>query len=243
MSTNYSPELVTDGLTLCLDANAVSSYPGSGSTWYDISGNDLDVTQSDGTLIPTFNSAGYFDFTSDRMEHWTTNAPGINGAFTVCGWISPDSFTSPDGNPYLGILNRSDGTNHVFSLFLGGSGGSYGSAGSMAAWAVNTGGAFTTYTSSSTCIPTLAEWNFCVWRYQDGAGMTFDLFDSSGHVTNTQSTSITLQTDIGNQFTLGGWRSVYYFDGKIANLAQYFRRLSDAEVQQNFNAHRSRFRL
>ena len=160
----------------------------------------------------------------------------------LCGWISPDSFTSPDGNSYLGILNRSDGTNHVFSLFLSAS-ASYGTVGSMAAWAVNTSAAFTTYTSSSTCIPTLAEWNFCVWRYQDGAGMTFDLFDSSGHVTNTQSTAITLQTDIANQYTLGGWRAVYYFDGKIAHLAQYFRRLSDSEITQNFEAHRARFKI
>ena len=237
MSFHYSPRIVTDDLVFCVDANAVSSYPGSGSTWYDISANGNNLTNNGAT----FNSAGYFDFTSDRMEHWTTSAPGINGAFTVCGWIYPDSFTSPDGNTYMGISNRSDGTNHVFSLFLSTYAPSYGTVGSMAAWCVATSGGFTTYTSSSTCIPTLAEWNFCVWRYQDGAGMTFDLFDSSGHVTNTQSTSITLQTDIGNQFTLGGWRSIYYFDGKIANTAQYFRRLSDAEVQQNFNAQRNRF--
>ena len=242
MSNQYGhAQIVKDDLTLCVDANAVSSYPGSGSTWYDIGGYGNNLTNTGAT----FNSAGYFDFTSDRMEHWTSTAPGINGAFTVCGWISPDSFTSPDGNTYIGILNRSDGTNHVFSLFLTSSAGtgSYGSAGSMAAWAVNTGGAFTTYTSSSTCIPTVAKWNFCVWRYQDGAGMTFDLFDSSGHVTNTQSTSIALRTDTTNQFTLGGWRSVYYFDGKIANLAQYFRRLSDAEVKHNFEAQRSRFEV
>ena len=240
MSNQYGhAQIVKDDLTLCVDANAVSSYPGSGSTWYDIGGYGNNLTNNGAT----FNAAGYFDFASDRMEHWTTSAPGINGAFTVCGWISPDSFTSPDGNTYIGILNRSDGTNHVFSLFLSAYAASYGTVGSMAAWCRATSGAFTTYTSSSTCIPTLAEWNFCVWRYQDGAGMTFDLFDSSGHVTNTQSTSITLQTDIGNQFTLGGWRSFYYFDGKIANIAQYFRRLSDAEVKHNFEVQRSRFEV
>jgi hypothetical protein len=113
----------------------------------------------------------------------------------------------------------------------------------MAAWVRNSAEVSQTYTSSSACLTTLAEWNFCVWRYQDGAGMTFDLFDSSGQVTNTQSTSITLITDTSNQFTIGGWRSDYYFNGKIANIAQYFRRLSDAEVKQNFNAHRSRFGL
>jgi len=39
-----STGLVTDGLTLQLDATNDSSYPGSGSTWFDLSPNDADVT-------------------------------------------------------------------------------------------------------------------------------------------------------------------------------------------------------
>jgi hypothetical protein len=35
---NYSPKIVTDGLVLCLDAANPLSYPGSGNTWYDLSG-------------------------------------------------------------------------------------------------------------------------------------------------------------------------------------------------------------
>ena len=74
MSFSYSPRIVTDDLTLCVDANAVSSYPGSGSTWYDISAYGNDATNNGAT----FNSAGYFDFASDRMEHWTTSAVWVD---------------------------------------------------------------------------------------------------------------------------------------------------------------------
>jgi len=38
MATKYSPRIVTNGLVLCLDAGNSRSYPGTGTTWYDLSG-------------------------------------------------------------------------------------------------------------------------------------------------------------------------------------------------------------
>ena len=58
MATQYSPKIVTDGLVLMLDAANPKSYPGSGTTWYDLSGNNFDFTL-DGSGI-TWDSAGYF---------------------------------------------------------------------------------------------------------------------------------------------------------------------------------------
>jgi hypothetical protein len=37
MAFNYSPKIVTDGLVLYLDAANPRSYPGTGTTWYDLS--------------------------------------------------------------------------------------------------------------------------------------------------------------------------------------------------------------
>jgi len=42
MGTIYGPNLVTDGLVLCLDAANTLSYPGSGTTWTDLTGNGYD---------------------------------------------------------------------------------------------------------------------------------------------------------------------------------------------------------
>jgi hypothetical protein len=36
MAYHNNPRIVTDGLVLCLDANAKASYPGTGTTWYFI---------------------------------------------------------------------------------------------------------------------------------------------------------------------------------------------------------------
>ena len=41
MSNQYGTEkIVTDGLVLCLDTNASTSYPGSGTDWIDLAGYD-----------------------------------------------------------------------------------------------------------------------------------------------------------------------------------------------------------
>ena len=42
MATNYNyfGGIVTNGLVLDLDAAKVASYPGTGTSWYDISGNN-----------------------------------------------------------------------------------------------------------------------------------------------------------------------------------------------------------
>ena len=39
MSASANPDIVTDGLVLCLDASDRKSYSGNGTTWYDRSGN------------------------------------------------------------------------------------------------------------------------------------------------------------------------------------------------------------
>ena len=46
MATGYSPNLVTDGLKILLDPKNTKSYPGSGTTWYDLSGNGHHATFS-----------------------------------------------------------------------------------------------------------------------------------------------------------------------------------------------------
>mgnify|MGYP003132337765 CR=1 FL=1 len=50
------PGYVTDGLDTYLDAHETSSYPGSGSTWYDISGNGHNFALHN----TTFNADSYW---------------------------------------------------------------------------------------------------------------------------------------------------------------------------------------
>jgi len=56
----YNPSIVNTNLLWCIDAGNPRSYPGSGTTWYDVN------TATNGTLTngPTYTSgtSGYFTF-------------------------------------------------------------------------------------------------------------------------------------------------------------------------------------
>lgn len=84
--------IVTDGLVLHLDAGNTSSYPGSGTTWYDLTTNNYDGTLTNG---PTYNSAngGYieFDGVNDYVDLTSFVIPS---EITVSVWVKPDVISS-----------------------------------------------------------------------------------------------------------------------------------------------------
>jgi len=85
MGINYNPRTITDGLVLCLDAGNSKSYPGSGTTWTDLSGNGNTGTLTNG---PTYSSANggsiVFDGTDDVVN--TFNASSLTN-MTIEMWI------------------------------------------------------------------------------------------------------------------------------------------------------------
>jgi hypothetical protein len=75
MAVQYSfGQIVTSGLVLALNAADRNSYPGSGTVWSDLSGNNNTGTLTNG---PTFSSANggsiVFDGTNDYVEMTTRN--------------------------------------------------------------------------------------------------------------------------------------------------------------------------
>ena len=110
MSAAGGPDIIEDGLVLALDAGNVKSYPGSGTTWYDKSGNS-----NDGTLIngPTYsNNTIVTDGSNDRVE------------ISQSGDLRTESWTfrfvakqiSYDGGrrTFFGLSNGGD---HAFKVF------------------------------------------------------------------------------------------------------------------------------
>jgi hypothetical protein len=81
--TQSIPNVVTAGLMMYVDAGVPASYPGSGTTWNDLSGNGRNLTLING---PTFNAglnggALVFDGTNDYLS--TTSFANPNGRLTV----------------------------------------------------------------------------------------------------------------------------------------------------------------
>jgi hypothetical protein len=94
MSKNHGPRIVTNGLKLCLESSFVGrSYPGSGYTWYDLSGQ-----HNDGSLIngaSYINNAMVFDGTNDRISVSPINI--YQKSYSICAWIKRKSGTAAQG--------------------------------------------------------------------------------------------------------------------------------------------------
>jgi hypothetical protein len=97
------PHLVNDGLVLCLDAANPLSYPGSGTTWNDLSGNG-----NNGTLVngPTFDSGNggsiVFDGGNDYVNTTLSNTSftSLNCSLEIffnTGVIQNNKFTTLAG--------------------------------------------------------------------------------------------------------------------------------------------------
>lgn len=72
MALGHNPTIVTSDLVLCLDAANPRSYPGSGSIWYDISGNGNNFTLYN---APTFSN-GALSF--DGVNEYAASTNNIN---------------------------------------------------------------------------------------------------------------------------------------------------------------------
>jgi hypothetical protein len=86
MTLTHSPKLVTDGLVLCLDAANPKSYPGSGTTWTDLSGNGNNGTLVNGVGYNSSNGGSLsFDGVDDYVQFSAVSVQ------TVCFWGRMDA--------------------------------------------------------------------------------------------------------------------------------------------------------
>ena len=98
--------IITRGLVLHLDASALESYPGSGTSWSDLSGNNNNGTLTNG---PTFSSGnqGYINF--DGTNDYVTIPDSSNwdfgtGVFTIDLWIYLDGAQPQNYSGYIGTF-------------------------------------------------------------------------------------------------------------------------------------------
>jgi hypothetical protein len=233
MSTKYSPQIVTSGLVLALDAANKVSYPGTGTTWYDLSGNGNTGTI---TNSPTF-SGGSIVFSNVANQSVTISDTVIlqPTSVTLSAWVYVTQY-----NP----LNDFDGQ---FPTILwkcndGNSGGaaSYGlslSAGQFPRFTVTP-----TQLISTTIFP-IATWVNLVGVYTVGGSQ---ILYRNGVVDNITTGPATIPyssqvVSVGTRVFNGTYQ--YPWNGRISGALIYNRSLSATEVLQNYNATKTRFGL
>lgn len=240
MAISYNTSIVTDGLVLYLDAGNIKSYPGTGTTWFDLTPNKLD-----GSLIngPTFSTDGggsiFCDGTNDYVQVLDNDLLDFGASnFSVEYWFKKSRNNT--GADLWGVnkwnTGAQPGTNE-WSLGIGISGANSPTLG------VQSG--TTTYNTGDT-VPdsklVLNSWSHMIGIregnklkvYINGileADMTPEGFTAEIAVNN-----VGRNLRINNSALNGFYTQAYNGIVRIYNKA-----LSESEVQQNLNANRGRY--
>ena len=215
MTLAHGASIVTDGLTMLFDAANPRSYPGSGSTWNDISGN-----RYSSTLInsPTYNATndGYLSFDgSTQYASVTANIP-LSG-FTMICWI----YSADTQATYTGLLENRQGAN------LWGVG--FGSNNQLGfQYNLNINPVSLYVPNNQWCMVAMSANTTSVSIYLNQSSVT----------TAQSQTSFTFTgLLIGNDT----YHSGRYFNGNFSSVLFYNTALTNAQVAQNFEAYRGRY--
>jgi hypothetical protein len=209
---NSYPDIVKDGLVLNVDAGASISYPGSGTTWTDISGNG-----NTGTLVngPTYSTANggviVFDGTNDYVNFSTYSQP----AYTTTTSFSWNVWVYPVSNSDFVIMGNRGGAELIFTKLT---------TNNFEYYPTNLGG-----------VMPLNVWqNICVIKDQTN----LYYYRNSSLIASTTSSS----TKTSRPFYVGGDPGASeYTNSRIAQVSIYNRALTAAEILQNYNALLPRF--
>ena len=234
MGVHGGPDIITDGLVLSLDAADKNSYPGSGTTWSDLSGNNLNGTITNATFSSTAGGGTLvFDGSGDSVSLPASSILDVTD-LTICSW---NYSTEYDADMFMFEKTTNGVVNTQYSLFFY-SGGT------------NTHIIFRTYGLSAVDLsavdhanaPVDGQWNHIVATY-DAVADVKKIYCNGVEIASASSITGTLVTNPAGTSIIGtyGGGSGYPFDGNIAITMVYNKALSAKEVSQNFNAQRSRF--
>lgn len=215
MGLSHSPRIVTNGLVLCLDAGNTRSYPGSGTTWTDLSGNGRNATV---VGSPTFTN-GYFDATSDSNYFTLASYSHGTSDFTYSMWMTIDTVDSlstlfENGSWTDTLLFRHETSN----IAVYAEGALYGTF------------AFT---------PVAGTWYNIVFKRESSVAYAYT---NGNQIGSTFGLSVDISLANPNMWLMRSQHTTGQSnDGKVAAFSLYSRALSENEIKQNFNALRGRF--
>jgi len=213
--------VVTTGLQLYLDAGNASSYPGSGTTWTDLSGNSRDGTLTNGpTYSGTNGGSIVFDGSNDYVQ--CTGSLTVTAA-TFVTWIRRNG----NQGQYDGIL-FSRGTNTTGMNFQTSNqlGYHWNDAGNTYNWQSGL-----TIPDATWCMIAVSVTSTTATAYLCQTSGTTTATNTVNHASSVLNDIKIAQDDAGGRF----------FNGNIAIALLYNIALSAGQVSTNFEADRGRF--
>jgi hypothetical protein len=209
----FKSKVNSDGLICYLDAGNKNSYSGSGTTWYDLSGNGYNGTFTGGVTFDSSINGGVI-ITDGSTGYITVTTPSlVSNNYTIMGAAK---YVSLSGRIFSAI------SNNWLLGWWGGTTENYFASG----W-VSSAGAGTSDTN---------------WKIVSGTGNINDNLYSF-YINGVQTISNSNGTAGPNGFSLGRYAPgvTEYSNSYISYLLVYNRVLSPYEIAENFQATRGRF--
>jgi len=214
MALSHSPQIVRSGLILYLDPANVKSYPGTGTTFFDLS-KTLDATLINGASISS--NRIILDGVNDYID--TNRDIDLSGSITyeftlkvntvAANKVLFGKYSGSGSDMWLGVLSSTQ-------RFVGGF-----------------------YNISGSSVITDGQTRHYVVTYNSSTGAT--VLYVNGQV--DYSASVGARTNPGGNLMIGkfGVFSTFYFPGELGFVRIYNVPLTQDQVKQNFEAMRGRF--
>lgn len=234
MSIYHHPRIVTDGLVLHLDAANKKSYPGNGTTWYDLSKNKTSGTLVNNAIYNSTNG-GRISFYAGANSYCRISQRLVQDDFSLCVWFQ-SSGNSVAGSQWYqghGLLDCE------VSSIVNDYGLSY--LNNKAVFGVGS----PDQTIQSSSLINDGNWKYIVATRAktSGYGQIYinTNINASGTFTNKNSLTAPSNTYIGS--SNGGVGSYGPPSGSVAVAQIYNKVLTYSEILQNYNATKSRYGL
>lgn len=220
LSMSITNAIVTDNLTLQLDASNPTSYPGSGTTWIDLAGTQQNITLVN-TPVFTSGTPSYFTFNGSNQRGSGTGVVLSSTTYTKSVWFYLNAYT--DNN----VVSSDTGGHYMF--FQGGN--------KMYNGHSNWAGFPSNYPSTATF--SLSTWYNVALTFNTTDGMKLYI---NGNLDSSYTAIKTAFTGDGST-NIAAYGAGNLLNGRIAKVYCYTKTLSAAEVLQNYNADKAQFGL
>jgi hypothetical protein len=221
----------TQNLILYLDAANTASYSGSGTTWFDLSGNGNNATMSGSPTYTSAHGGGFTNFSS--------------GFFSLTGLTESYAATGLSVFSWVRATNFAFGVHKIIERETWGSASGWGLYAHMWPGSKVNG---PRYAESNSSINLAVDTNYYV-GFTISSGGEAKVF-INGAQSGTTSTGVVVPTAatysprIGNANTaIAGNYNPYPWQGNIYEVHMHSKNLSEAEILANFNGTKTRFGL
>ena len=230
MSVSGGPDIIEDGLVLCLDSANIKSYPGSGTVWSNLTRRSANASF---TTAPTFSSdnsgAIIFDGTDD-FATVPSFASNFNGPFSLSinfyqtsNTLSQTLFSTFDATANDGMFMQINAASEGAGLRL-----SYRQLG-------------TNIFNFTQTAPVLLNTFYNIVCTYDGAN-AYTYYNTVRQSVSAAASSYF--TSVNSTLFINTITGIdRFFVGRTFEIKIYNRALTDLQIRQNYNATKGRYRL